>query len=58
LLTAAGWLALLVGCVEYDLGLRAAAEATRAAAKRLGAEAGNGEIIAWAHEMPWPGWET
>jgi len=51
LLTAAGWLALLVGCIEYDLGLRAAAEATRAAAKRLGAEAGNSEIVGWTHEM-------
>jgi hypothetical protein len=51
LLTVAGWLALLVGCVEYDLGLRPAAEATRGAALRLAEEGGNGEIAAWAWEM-------
>jgi len=36
LLVAGGWLALLAGCVEYDLGLRSAAEATRIAAVQLG----------------------
>ena len=51
LLTAAGWLALLVGCIEYDLGLRPAAEATRVAARELGHEGGNTEIEAWAWEM-------
>jgi hypothetical protein len=51
LLVAAGWLALLIGCVEYDLGMRAGAEATRTAAGQLGAEAGAGEIVGWAHEM-------
>lgn len=51
LLTAAGWLALLVGCVEYDMGMRAGAEATRTAARQLGEEAGHPEIIAWSHEM-------
>jgi transcriptional regulator with XRE-family HTH domain len=51
LLTAAGWLALLVGCVEYDLGMSAGAEATRIAARRLGEEAGHPEIVGWAHEM-------
>jgi transcriptional regulator with XRE-family HTH domain len=51
LLVTAGWLALLVGCVEYDLGMRPAAEATRRAALQLGNEAGNGEISAWAWEM-------
>ncbi|OJF13678.1 helix-turn-helix domain-containing protein [Couchioplanes caeruleus] len=51
LLVAAGWLALLVGCVEYDLGMRAGAEATRTAARQLGDEAGHPEIIAWAQEM-------
>ena len=47
----AGWLALLVGCVENDLGDQAAAEATRRAALSIGAEAGHGEIQGWAHEM-------
>lgn len=51
LLDSAAWLALLVGCVEYDLGLRTPAETTRHAAASLGRETGNGEIQAWAHEM-------
>jgi len=50
-LTLAGWLALLVGCVEYDMGLRGPAEATRQCAMSLGKEAGNAEIMGWAHEM-------
>jgi helix-turn-helix protein len=51
LLTDAGWLALLAGCVEYDAGMRASAEATRVAAAQLGAEAGVPEITGWACEM-------
>jgi DNA-binding XRE family transcriptional regulator len=51
LLVAGGWLALLTGCVEYDLGMRAAAESTRAAAQQLGIESGHPEIQGWAHEM-------
>lgn len=47
----AGWLALLVGCLEYDLGDRRAAEATRQAALSLGKEVGSGGIAGWAHEM-------
>ncbi|MGH8882022.1 MAG: helix-turn-helix domain-containing protein, partial [Stackebrandtia sp.] len=50
-LTLAGWLALLVGCVEYDAGDPLSAEATRRAALSLGTEADNGEIQGWAHEM-------
>jgi tetratricopeptide (TPR) repeat protein len=50
-LTLAGWVALLLGCVEHDLGRREAAEATRKAALSLGDEAGNADIIGWAHEM-------
>ena len=50
-LAVAGWLALLVGCVEYDSGDRRSAEATRQAALSLGTEAGHGEIQGWAHEM-------
>ena len=48
LLTSAGWLALLVGCLEYDLGLRTSAQA---AARQLAEEAGNSEILAWTFEM-------
>jgi hypothetical protein len=51
LLTSAGWLALLIGCLEYDLGLRMSAQATQAAARQLAEEAGNGEILAWTYEM-------
>lgn len=51
LLTIAGWIALLVGCVEYDTGRRHAAEATRRAALSLGEEAGNAGVVGWAHEM-------
>jgi transcriptional regulator with XRE-family HTH domain len=51
LLVAAGWLALLIGCVEYDLGMRAGAEATRVAAAELGTEAGANDIIGWTYEM-------
>ena len=51
ILVLAGWVALLVGCVEYDTGNRHAAETTRQAALSLGIEADHGEIIAWAHEM-------
>ncbi|MFF4821199.1 XRE family transcriptional regulator [Kitasatospora sp. NPDC001309] len=50
-LALAGWLALLVGCVEYDMGDRRAAESTRRAALSLGAEAEHAEIQGWAHEM-------
>jgi tetratricopeptide (TPR) repeat protein len=50
-LALAGWLSLLVGCVEYDMGDRRAAEATRRVARSLGAETDAAEIGAWAHEM-------
>lgn len=51
LLVQAGWLAALLGCVEYDLGRRASAEVTRRMARRLGEQAGHGEIVGWAWEM-------
>ncbi|WP_405165150.1 XRE family transcriptional regulator [Nocardia sp. NBC_01499] len=51
ILVLAGWVALLVGCVDYDLGRRTAAEATRRAAHSLGQEAENAEIIGWSAEM-------
>jgi len=51
LLAMAGWLAALVGCVEYDSANRDAAEATRQAAWSLGEESGSTEIMAWAQEM-------
>ncbi|MFQ6392716.1 XRE family transcriptional regulator [Nocardia sp. KC 131] len=51
ILVLAGWVALLVGCVDYDIGRRTAAEATRRAAYSLGQEAENAEIIGWSAEM-------
>ena len=51
ILVLAGWVALLVGCVEYDTGNRQAAETTRQAALSLGTEADHAEIQGWAHEM-------
>lgn len=51
LLVQAGWLALLVGCVEYDLGSRSAAESTRLSAAGLGRDAGHAQIEGWAWEM-------
>ncbi|MGV9238370.1 hypothetical protein [Streptomyces nigra] len=50
-LALSGWLALLVGCVEYDTGDRHAAESTRQAALSLATEAGHAEVAGWAHEM-------
>ena len=51
ILVQAGWVALLVGCVEYDTGNRQAAETTRQAALSLGLEADHGDIMGWAHEI-------
>ncbi|MFE0627774.1 XRE family transcriptional regulator [Streptomyces sp. NPDC058864] len=50
-LALSGWLALLVGCVEYDSGNRHGAEATRRAALQIAQEADHAEIGGWAHEM-------
>lgn len=47
----AGWLALLVGCLEYDTGNRRGAEGTRRAALSLGRESGSVGVLGWAHEM-------
>jgi hypothetical protein len=51
LLVIAGWLALLIGCLNYDLDLARHAETARTAAFQLDREAGHGEIIAWSFEM-------
>jgi hypothetical protein len=51
LLVCAGWLFLLSGCVEYDMGWRGAADASRIAALQIGRETGHGEIQAWSWEM-------
>ncbi len=51
LLVIAGWLSLLIGCVNYDLGLARHAETARTAAFQLGREACHGEIVAWSFEV-------
>ena len=51
LLVTAGWLALLLGCLHYDLGEREQAETARQAAYHAGLQAGHGEIIAWSYEL-------
>ncbi|WP_344621278.1 helix-turn-helix transcriptional regulator [Actinosynnema pretiosum] len=51
LMVIAGWLTLLIGCVDYDLGLPRHAESARIAASQLGRESGHGEIVAWSFEM-------
>lgn len=51
ILDAAGWLTLLVGCLEYDTGQARQAEATRIDALQLSNEAGNAPVGGWAHEM-------
>jgi tetratricopeptide (TPR) repeat protein len=51
ILSLAGWLALLVGCVEYDSGERHKAEATRRAAQSIANEADIAEVVGWSHEM-------
>lgn len=47
----AGWLTLLIGCLEYDLGDKGAADATRRMGLRLGTEIENHGILGWSHEM-------
>ncbi|MFE6520910.1 XRE family transcriptional regulator [Streptomyces sp. NPDC057794] len=51
IISLAGKLALLVGCVEYDSGRPRDAEATRQAALMLGQESGELSVQGWAHEM-------
>lgn len=51
ILDAAGWLTLLIGCLEYDTDQNAMAEATRVAALQLATESNNVLITGWVHEM-------
>jgi hypothetical protein len=51
ILVQAGWVTLLLACIEYDTGNRQAAETTRQAALSLGVEADHPEIQGWAQEI-------
>jgi transcriptional regulator with XRE-family HTH domain len=46
-----GYLALLTGCVQWDLGLSAAAAASRRLALSLGTESGSSDVSGWAFEL-------
>lgn len=50
-LVIAGWLTLLVGCLEHDIGDPRAAESTRRAALLLGKESEHTAVGGWAHEI-------
>lgn len=50
-LDATGWITLLIGCLEYDMGQPRAAEATRVAAMQLASEANNIALTGWGHEL-------
>ncbi|MFE1396256.1 XRE family transcriptional regulator [Nocardiopsis alba] len=51
ILSLAGMLALLVGCLEQDTGATTGAESTRRSALALGTESDDPNVIGWAHEM-------
>ncbi|MGH3942059.1 MAG: XRE family transcriptional regulator [Pseudonocardiaceae bacterium] len=51
ILDAAGWLTLLIGCMEYDTDQHQVAEATRVGGLQLASEASNVVLAGWAHEM-------
>jgi tetratricopeptide (TPR) repeat protein len=52
LLVDAGWLQMLLSCLQNDLGSRDAAWAAREAALSLGHETGHLHLVAWAFETP------
>ncbi|WP_211215344.1 XRE family transcriptional regulator, partial [Actinoalloteichus spitiensis] len=51
ILVNAGWLTLLLGCLEYDLGNIRQAELSRLAALQIGKESGHAEIVGWTFEL-------
>jgi len=51
LLLAAGWLSILLACLQVDVGDRQAAETNRRAAFSIGKETAHPELMAWAVEM-------
>lgn len=51
LLVQAGWLSVLLACSLYDAGDRTGAEVVRRTARRLGEQAGHGEILGWSWEI-------
>ncbi|MGA6163072.1 helix-turn-helix domain-containing protein [Amycolatopsis magusensis] len=51
LLVVAGWLSLLIGCLDYDMGDERGAEFARRSAFEVGKETNHGEIQGWSFEM-------
>lgn len=51
ILVQAGWVTLLLACIEYDTGNRQAAETTRQDALSLRTEADHAEVQGWAQEI-------
>jgi len=51
LLTAGGFLTLLLSCLQFDMGHGEAAEESRDAAYQLGRAAEHQEIVAWSYEI-------
>jgi transcriptional regulator with XRE-family HTH domain len=51
LLVCAGWLAALLGCVDYDIGDKTGANTARMMAYQLGTQVGHGEILGWSWEL-------
>jgi tetratricopeptide (TPR) repeat protein len=51
ILSSAGWLAALTGCLEYDCANRKAAKLSCATTWNLGKESGNADVMAWSQEM-------
>lgn len=51
LLVLAGWLTLLLACLEYDLGHARQADFARITSNNIGREADHGEIMGWSFEL-------
>lgn len=51
LLVRAGWLSVLLACTLFDAGDKLGAELVRRTARRLGEQAGHGEVLAWSWEI-------
>src|SRR5437763_7553213 len=51
LVALSGWVTALLGCVEWDMNQREAAETARSATARFAGEIGHAELTAWSYEM-------
>ncbi|MGH3381436.1 MAG: XRE family transcriptional regulator [Actinoallomurus sp.] len=51
LLVRAGWLSVLLACTLFDTGDKLGAEIARRTARRIGEQAGHGEVIGWSWEV-------